>query len=77
MMYNMNGHHLGIVTFGLAYFEPFHGKGLTFKLSFYVSGTQFLSYMYMYILYYNINNNLSVKNDKSHLAGTLQKEYRD
>jgi len=28
-------------------------------------------------IYIYINNDLSVKNDKSHLAGTLQKEYRD
>jgi len=29
-------------------------------------------YIYIYI-----NNDLSVKNYKSHLAGTLEKEYRD
>jgi len=29
------------------------------------------------ILYIYININKSVKNDKIHLAGTLQKEYRD
>jgi len=35
-------------------------------------------YVYIYIyIYIYINNDLSVENDKSHLAGTLQKEYSD